>query len=288
MKTPDWDVNNRKTARPIRLVDHERLNLVLIGCGGNGSHIAEGVVRVAKLLRDKGRDVDLVFIDPDHVEPGNIPRQCFSEAEIGVNKAQVLALRYSAKWGIPIKAIPDYFEKGSHTYKTLTLYIGCVDNPTARAKISQTLHREYERVPSAWWLDLGNGLETGQVVLGSANLVSDLQQAFNLSSVCIMTPSAGLLHPELLNETKEPVRQKQQHTSPEDTPQSCGQLALTNAQMPVVNQMTAAIGATMLTKLLVTQDLKYWASYFDLSTGKQVSYAASPQAIEDALVNVNT
>ena len=280
---------NQTTARPIRLRDdYALMRLVLIGCGGNGSHLAEAIARVGRLLSDRGQAVEVTFIDPDHVEAGNIPRQNFSEAEIGLNKAQLLALRYSAKWGLTIKALPDYFDKQSfHTYNALTLFIGCVDNAPARAAISKALEQsDYQRSPRCWWVDLGNGTETGQVVLGSAVGLRDLESAFSLNNVCTATPSPGLLHPELLD---EPQTQRVKRAKPQpllsETPQSCAQLALTNEQMPAVNQMTAAIGAAMLTKLLVARDLKYWASYFDLSTGKQVSLATSPQAIEDALVN---
>ena len=164
--------------------------------------------------------------------------------------------------------------------------VGCVDNALARAAISKTLEQsDYQRSPRVWWLDLGNGLDAGQVVIGSANNVNALADAFSLNNVCTATPSPSWLHPELIDTT--PKQAKQQQT-PSSTPQGCAQLALTHEQMPVVNQMTAAIGAVMLTKLLVTRDLKYWASYFDLSSGKQVSYATAPQVIEDVLVNVKT
>jgi len=275
--------DQRTIARPIRLRDdYELLRLLLIGCGGNGSHLAEAVARVGRLLKDQGRDVELTFFDPDHVDAGNIPRQNFAEAEIGVNKAQLLALRYSAKWGIPINAVPDYFDRTNSTHSSLTVLIGCVDNGEARNDISQSLPGSHQSAPNVWWLDLGNGFDTGQVILGSAQELSELQSAFRLSSVCTATPAPGLLHPELLRAAKTAHRQPQ---SPREPPQGCAQMALIHAQMPLVNQMTAAIGAAMLTRLLVTQDLQYWASYFDLSTGKQVSYATSPQAIEDALVN---
>jgi len=267
--------------------DSAQLDLVQIGCGGNGSHLIEALARITRLLTNEGQAVNLTLIDPDHVEPDNIPRQNFSTAEIGLNKAQLLALRYSAKWGLTIKAIPDYFENQSfHTYNALTLFIGCVDNTPARASISKAMTQsDYQRSPRAWWLDLGNGLDTGQVVLGSANTLRDLEFAFQLNNVCTATPAPGLLHPSLLDD--KPKRSQRQAPTP-TAAQGCAQLAMTNEQMPVVNQMTAAIGAAMLTKLLVTRDLKYWASYFDLSTGKQVSYASSPQAIEDALVNVKS
>lgn len=278
----------RNRDRTIRLRDdYAQLKIILVGCGGNGSHMAEAIARVGKLLIKQGRDIDIVFIDPDHVEPDNIPRQNFSEAEIGLNKAQLLALRYSAKWGITIRAMPAHFEKQNfYTYNSLTFFIGCVDNAPARAAINRALLAHHEHIPRVWWLDLGNGLSTGQVVLGSASSVSDLETAFRLHNVCTATPSPGLLHPELLEDS--PKQAKQQPVPADEMSQGCAQLALTNEQMPAVNQMTAAIGAAMLTKLLITRDLKYWASYFDLNTGKQVSHGADPQVIEDLLVNVKT
>src|SRR5262245_19472501 len=97
-------------AATLMLPIYDRLRLILGGCGGTGSWLAPSVARIARLQRDQGREVVVFFCDHDHVEPKNIPRQHFCDAELGRNKAVTLAARYSAAWGVEIVAVPKRFK----------------------------------------------------------------------------------------------------------------------------------------------------------------------------------
>jgi hypothetical protein len=52
----------------------------------------------------------LYFVDPDRVESANVFCQCFCDAEIGLNKAKTLALRYSRAWKMEVPAIAQPFQ----------------------------------------------------------------------------------------------------------------------------------------------------------------------------------
>lgn len=93
------------TAKPVVLAPTRTVELWIIGCGGTGSFLVQLLCRVVLALAAQGRTTKLVLVDPDHVEAKNVIRQCFCEAEVGLNKAQTLALRYSAAFGVPIEAL---------------------------------------------------------------------------------------------------------------------------------------------------------------------------------------
>ncbi len=124
-------------AKPIILPVYRQVEFYLVGCGGTGSWLAPSLCRIARTLNEQDKVSSLIFIDPDTVEPKNVLRQNFCDAEIGLNKAQTLALRYSLSWGVRIEALPalfapeitarDYYQRD----RRLKIIIGCVDNAIA-------------------------------------------------------------------------------------------------------------------------------------------------------------
>ncbi len=87
-------------ARHIVLPAYEHIEFYLVGCGGTGSWLAPSLCRIARYLTQRGKNTTLIFIDPDLVEEKNVLRQNFCDAEVRLNKAQTLALRYSLSWGV--------------------------------------------------------------------------------------------------------------------------------------------------------------------------------------------
>jgi tRNA A37 threonylcarbamoyladenosine dehydratase len=79
-------LNDALNAVPVVLPEYEQLNLYLVGCGGTGSWLAPSLVRMVRLLEEDDRSVSLTLIDFDIVEAGNIPRQNFIDADLGLNK----------------------------------------------------------------------------------------------------------------------------------------------------------------------------------------------------------
>ena len=248
-----------------------------VGTGGTGSYLARQVARLASLLRTQGRDVSVMLVDPDIVESANVARQDFSQAEIGLPKARVLALRYSAAFGIEIQTVIARFHPKmvarilSSWWETLIILCAAVDNAAARTSLAEALHLAGQRsaeVPRVWWLDCGNNTrDAGQVLLGSTNAVPDLVDAFALPGYCRKLPSPALQHPELL----VPLPEEQ-----EGNQLSCEQLLAANTQSLVINQFVAAHAAAMLSELLITQRLRRFATYFALESGIATSKYITP------------
>jgi PRTRC genetic system ThiF family protein len=268
-------------AKPVIARTWTRLRLVLVGCGGTGSWLAPSIVRLAVELLNGGKAVEVTFIDPDRVETKNIPRQNFCGAELISNKAKALAVRYGMAWGLDIRAIPDRFEDHhlppSYGYDTtLNVVVGCVDNAAARKSIAAAVRQRNEglakanHTPQTWWLDCGNASESGQVLLGAAPSVEELAGAFSPPSVCRTLPYPALQRPELLEALPEELT---------DTNLSCAEMAVLNAQSLMVNQAVAAVAADYLLRLLVTGDLRKFATYLDLAAGSARSLYTTPEAV---------
>ncbi len=256
------DLSFVKSARVITAT-HSEVDLLMVGCGGTGSHMAGAVARLMRAIKEGGKNVSALFIDPDFVEEKNIGRQNFCDAEVGYPKAQTLAARYSLALGLDIKAITSPFSTDMcdmrMKWNTLTVMVGCVDNAAARQEIARTLQKKGGKTPPhLWWLDCGNNRASGQALVGSTNDPQALKQAFVFGSRCQHLPSPAWQCPNLLEPQPEEV---------DNHKLSCAELALANAQGLNVNQRVAVEAADLLTRLLLTQDLRRFATYFDLNSG---------------------
>lgn len=276
----------RINAVPVILTDHKHLHLYLIGCGGTGGWLVQTLSRLTKILTDQGRSVSLTLIDPDIVEKVNIPRQNFTQADLGLNKAQVLALRYGMAYGVDVKAIPERFEPEMvrADYNSLSIIIGSVDNAAARSAIALTLQENPPNpAPQVLWLDGGNTRTQGQVLLGSWSqpgqnpvLFAHIAQLDNGSSSlrpigCVNLPGPSIQHPELL----EPLPEES-----EDHNLSCEELTSRNAQSLLINQRVAVEMGEYLVELLLVKNLRRFATYFDLETGSSLSRFTNPEILE--------
>jgi len=168
------------------------VKIVMLGAGGTGGHIAPHLYR---LLYSLDRPVRFVIADGDVIEPKNLVRQNFIEADLGENKAQVLAERYSNVFGMEAEYIPSFIEDRDtllklvkpmrwkkNTYQIssadfvngnfrgtkdgviteLVILIGAVDNNRSR----QLCHSVFTELSDLVYIDSGNGEHTGQVVCG--------------------------------------------------------------------------------------------------------------------------
>jgi PRTRC genetic system ThiF family protein len=287
------------TASPLKLALPERhhqgdpsnpLKIYLVGCGGTGSWLAPHLVRLARFLREiRQMQVRLTFIDPDTVERKNVFRQNFGEAEVGGFKAELLALRYAAAWGQSIQVHAAQFDKGmvQLEYGDLGVIVGCVDNAAARRSIAETLTqdanmRSAEGLARLWWLDCGNGKDTGQVLFGAARNARQLQHAlpyFPNQGFCVNLPAPDLQHPELLQaQPNEITPQQSQGTI------SCAEMALMGNQSPSINAMVANVAATYLWRLFADpKGLTMFATYCNLNVLSTRSRFITPDNIAQAL-----
>lgn len=215
---------------PAHLLQRRAIRVVVIGCGGNGSVMVMGLpyIHHALLLAGHPGGLDVTLIDGDVVSPTNCVRQPFSESEIGLSKSVVLASRINLFWGLHWKAIQEHVAK-SQKVEEADIVISCVDTRSARADIDNLVGGN---ASVTYWLDLGNGADGGQFVLGQPWNRRNLRRAERLRT-------ASELFPEITDTTRG-----------EDDAPSCSALEALERQEPFVNQTLASHALALLSRLL--------------------------------------
>lgn len=286
----DLSFLNAKIVLP---VDYKSVDFWLVGAGGTGSFMAMNLARLVFELKTFGKNARIIIVDPDRVEQGNIPRSNFCFAEIGLNKAETLAGRLSRAWGIEVGFVKEGFRPAllqsknddwdvqSSNSNKLTILVGCVDNHLARQQMHETLkcfnEKNYERAfPRLWWIDGGNGRDTGQVLIGNRLDKKEICESAQKSPILSFLPAPSLQHPDLLSEGERKVRSHQLQTNDAMT---CAERIRLGEQSLNVNQRVAVEMSEILSELLLTQSLKRFATYFDLESGASRSIYNTPEAI---------
>jgi len=177
------------------------VKVVMLGAGGTGGHIAPHLYRLLYALE---RPVRFIICDGDIVERKNLVRQNFIPADLGENKARVLAERYSTVFGMETEYVPSFVEDADQLKELLTpkawhspyypfvettreqvILIGAVDNNRSR----QLCHKVFYESNELIYIDSGNGEYTGQIVCGIR------------SGGRTMYRPVGTVYPDVLKET---------------------------------------------------------------------------------------
>lgn len=266
--------------------EHTKLRIIQVGAGGTGSFTALAIARLMYELKVAGKTAELLIIDPDRVESGNIPRSNFCAAEIGSYKAQSIAKRITLAWGIECHYANELFDADVHLkqssgdYRALTVIVGCVDNHHARRQIHRAVEElqgyQSNDAPNIWWIDAGNGKFSGQILIGSMTKRIKAENHFVGSSICRSLPTPSLLHPDLLEPEK-----KGRSAELEDL--SCPDRVRLGEQSLNINQRVAVEIAEMLAAMFLTRSLKRFATYFDLETGTGRSHYCTPDQVAAAI-----
>jgi len=149
------------------------IKIIMLGAGGTGAYAAPHIYR---LLHTLPRPVRFIIADGDSVEEKNLIRQNFIKADLGENKAKILAERYATAFGMDIEYIPEFIEDDNKLFeivqpyesgppeniKEISILIGAVDNNRSR----QICHRVFMKTRELIYIDSGNGEYTGQVACG--------------------------------------------------------------------------------------------------------------------------
>ena len=150
------------------------VKVIMLGAGGTGGHIAPHLYR---LLYALDRPVRFIICDGDIVEQKNLVRQNFAPADLGENKAKVLAERYASVFGMETEYVPEFIENeerlrrllqpyswqvGNEYLREQVILIGAVDNNRSRQLCDAIFYQMEELI----YIDSGNGEHTGQVVCG--------------------------------------------------------------------------------------------------------------------------
>jgi len=251
--------------------------ILVVGCGGTGSFVAEGLCR---LLIDN--ETPLILIDPDRVETHNLIRQQFFTGDVGKFKSQALAERLSRQYGRPIAySVYPYmddliykdFGGGLATRAAQGIIIGCVDNAAARRSITESMKL------GNWWLDAGNGYSSGQVLIGNAPHVNYLQKCFHEEPGEVYAlPIPSLQVPSLLAP----------EAKPRNDDKDCAEAVVAEEQSPVINQAMAALVLDFMYRLL-QGSLTWMGAYLDMEAGTLQTVPAEPEIVARMLrVKVDT
>jgi PRTRC genetic system ThiF family protein len=235
----------------------KRVHVTVVGCGGTGSAVTAGLpyLHQAMLAWGHPHGLDVTLVDGDKISRTNCVRQPFSESEIGLYKATVLATRINLFWGLGWRGIPEFLDEGWR--EETDVLIGCVDSRKSRRKITST--------SAYWncyyWLDLGNNADSGQFVLGQPENARNKKSDLRL-------PTVGELFPEII----DPKLDKK------DRLPACSAVEALDRQEPFVNQALAYHALAMLARLFRYGRLSHHGGFINLATGRVVSLSVRTAA----------
>ena len=171
----------------------------------------------------------------------------FFASDIGLNKAEVLVNRINMAMGVNWKAIPERFEGSSTQF--IDMIIGCVDNRASRKTIA-----ELDSYQSLYWLDMGNGQNGGQIILGQVGRRKQL-------------PHVGDLFPETIDPALDLI---------DDTP-TCSLAEALEKQSLFVNRAMALYGLNLLSELFRYGKIDYHGVFVNLKTARTSPLKVDPE-----------
>lgn len=247
--------------------------VVLVGAGGTGSLVVDGLCR----LLIKRPEIPIFIIDYDRVAKKNLLRQNFYPQDIGKFKSQVIAERYARIYGRKIAYSvspfePDMIEEywGQSVGTSLvanSLLIGCVDRHTGRRALAEALLHSL-----SWWLDTGNGYNSGQVLIGNCPQANLVKGTFDASkNILLRAPAPSLQAPSLL---EPPTRVVERDT--------CAEAIEDNRQSQVINQSMAVLILEFVRRILAGE-LTWLGAYLDMDAGTLKPVPAEPAIVSRML-----
>lgn len=219
------------------------LLVIVVGGGGTGARL------VPPLMQMLRRGDHVAIIDDDIVEDRNLLRQHFAARDIGRPKAAVLAERYR-KDGIGLASFQTRLtaENADATLTSIwgamgapqvsgVVVLGCVDNAAARRGMRR-LHMVHSLAGAndGAWIDVGNEMRGGQVLLSLNSWALRLAGAVNTNAQRFRMNTLELAMPQLLRD------------APADTA-SCGERI--DLQTVQVNHMASCMVLNMLSWLML-------------------------------------
>ena len=244
--------------------------ITVVGCGGTGGFVAEGLCRLFT-----GREATIVLVDHDRVEPHNLLRQNFYKEDVGRFKSQALADRLAKAYGRPIGCSVYAFrgegdsDSDGQAYPGLPAYgngllIGCADNAAARRAMAECLPGS----PHLWVIDAGNDTNWGQILVGNvAEPVAWDEPPFT-GETCHLAPAPTLQRPDLL--TAVP-------TALPDV--DCAAALDLTDQDPTINHMMASL-VLQVVRRMVAGTCPFMGLYLDMDQGTVAPTYVTPEAVE--------
>ena len=198
------------------------VKIVMLGAGGTGGYVAPYLFRLLHML---DRPARFVICDGDIVELKNLDRQNFVPADLGENKARILAERYSTVLGMETEYVPNFIETLPELMALIAPNLWETDG--FRNRYAAEMVILLGCVEDLVYIDSGNGSYTGQVVCGVRRNGHTMRKPI------------GSVHPEMLRITDK---------FPSEL--SCAEAAQADPQSIVANVTAATAVLTMVYNIL--------------------------------------
>lgn len=226
------------------LINHT-IRIIVVGAGGTGSALLPRLMQLHHAMIALGHPggLHVTVYDSDTVSESNIGRQGFFPADVGLNKAMVLVNRLNMCWGTDWVGLPVRLNKSDRIHPDIV--IGCVDTRKARAAIIGAVQSSH-----AYYLDCGNALDHGQVVLGEIGSEACMRRHDRLPTVADLFPDT--VNPELDKDDDMP---------------SCSLADALRKQNLVINMAMATEAFNLLWTLFRTGSLTYSGKFINLKSG---------------------
>lgn len=229
--------------------DNRPINVMLVGCGGNGAQMLMGLASLDTALRAiSSRSLDVTVVDDDIVTEANLGRQPFYRCDIGHSKARTLTERINLAHGLAWQAVHGRAPAAT-PLKGADILISCVDTALARRTIGAALS-DGRNVP-AYWMDLGNRANDGQYLIGCP--------CHPKGNIKARLPTVIEAFPELADESLA-----------EDDAPSCSVAEALERQSLFVNRVMASHALALLFDLLGRGSIGHAGAFINLASGQAV------------------
>jgi len=142
----------------IEKLQYRKVKIALIGAGGNGCTMAVNLARINHMMElSDMQGLDVHIVDNKRISEAVLGRQLYSMNDIGRYKSAVLVEKINRTYNTNFTCSTDRF---TFVPKEVDFIISCVDNISTRHMISNSNFYKY-------WMDLGNDVTYGQVILGT-------------------------------------------------------------------------------------------------------------------------
>lgn len=252
-------------------------NITIVGCGGTGAYLAEGLCRILNPFSNR-----LILVDFDRVENRNLSRQDFFREDLGKFKSEVIAHRLSRLYDRPVAYAVSPVQLAQICYPGII--IGCVDDGKGRGAIAKRLSDHssltmvggYSRaVPMSmqhgpevrtnlWWVDAGNGANFGQILIGNAGF-RQLSECFNPETGLFRAlPYPTIQCPDLLAQAAPVIEP------------DCAEIA---EQEPAINRAIASLVVEVVRRL-INGSCSWMQLWLDLDAGTLTPVLATPENVQ--------
>jgi PRTRC genetic system ThiF family protein len=228
----------------------------LIGAGGTGSQLLTALARMNYALTQMNHaGLFVTVFDPDTVETANLGRQLFSVNEVGMNKAVSMTNRVNRFFGTNWKGVAGRFETENTVQAApATINLSCVDSVVTRLAICESLSalskKTAHRDSPLYWMDFGNGRDTGQVMLAT---LAEIHQPPSDTYQTVPVLKSFIPEFRLLKDR------------PDDLP-SCSLAQALGRQDLFINSSLASIGASLLWSMFREGILENRGFFLNLKT----------------------